>query len=66
MTQNEMKKVIIIGAGLGGLSAAISLAVIGYSVHLFEKNEKVGGKLNVLNKEGFCFDLGPSISPSRL
>jgi diapolycopene oxygenase len=61
MTQNKMKKVIIIGAGLGGLSAAISLALKGYSVHLFEKNERVGGKLNVLHKEGFSFDLGPSI-----
>ena len=61
MAQNNGKKVIVIGAGLGGLSAAISLAVKGYSVHVFEKNDKVGGKLNVLKKDGFSFDMGPSI-----
>jgi diapolycopene oxygenase len=61
MIQNKKKKIIVIGAGLGGLSAAISLAVKGYSVSVFEKNDKVGGKLNVLKKDGFSFDLGPSI-----
>lgn len=55
------KKVVVIGAGLGGLSAAISLASKGYEVSIFEKNKHVGGKLNVLKKDGFSFDLGPSI-----
>lgn len=55
------KKVVVIGAGLGGMSAAISLAAAGYAVEVFEKNEKVGGKLNLLQAEGFSFDLGPSI-----
>jgi diapolycopene oxygenase len=54
-------RIAIIGAGLGGLSAAISLRAAGYSVEIFEKNERVGGKLNVLEKDGFTFDLGPSI-----
>jgi len=53
--------IVIIGAGLGGLSAAISLATAGFGVDLLEKNDKVGGKLNVLEKDGFSFDLGPSI-----
>lgn len=61
MSSSNTRKVIIIGAGLGGLSAAISLATRGYSIHVFEKNDKVGGKLNVLKKDGFSFDLGPSI-----
>ncbi|BAC14415.1 phytoene dehydrogenase [Oceanobacillus iheyensis HTE831] len=56
-----MKKVIIIGGGLGGLSAAISMAQLGYSVELFEKNHHLGGKLNRLEQDGFGFDLGPSI-----
>ncbi|WP_018248882.1 phytoene desaturase family protein [Orenia marismortui] len=56
------KKVIIIGAGLGGISAAISLATEGFEVELYEKNDKIGGKLNILKKNGFSFDLGPSIS----
>ncbi|MGE9268678.1 MAG: phytoene desaturase family protein [Verrucomicrobiales bacterium] len=51
----------VIGGGLGGLSAAISLRAAGYEVDLFEKNEQLGGKLNVLEKDGFTFDLGPSI-----
>lgn len=54
-------KVAVIGAGLGGISAAISLAAEGYHVEVFEKNDHVGGKLNMLQKEGFSFDLGPSI-----
>jgi diapolycopene oxygenase len=53
--------IVVIGAGLGGLSAAISLASEGFSVDLLEKNDKVGGKLNILHKDGFAFDLGPSI-----
>lgn len=55
------KKIIVIGAGLGGLSAAISLRQAGYDVEIFEKNGKIGGKLNVLKERGFTFDLGPSI-----
>ena len=57
-----MKKVIVIGAGLGGMSAAISLAKESdYEVTLLEKNSHLGGKLNVLHQDGFTFDLGPSI-----
>lgn len=55
------KDIVVIGGGLGGLSAAISLAQEGYTVSLFEKNTHLGGKLNRLEKEGFGFDLGPSI-----
>ncbi|MDO9270186.1 MAG: phytoene desaturase family protein [Methylobacter sp.] len=61
MNNNNKPHVVVIGAGLGGLSAAISLATEGFSVDLLEKNDKVGGKLNVLKKDGFTFDLGPSI-----
>ena len=59
--EHKNRRVIVIGAGLGGLSAAISLASEGFSVDLVEKNDKVGGKLNILTKNGFTFDLGPSI-----
>ncbi|MEE7625033.1 phytoene desaturase family protein [Methylobacter sp. Wu8] len=61
MNDNNKPHIVVIGAGLGGLSAAISLATEGFSVDLLEKNDKVGGKLNVLEKDGFTFDLGPSI-----
>ncbi len=55
------KKVVVVGAGLGGLSAAISLRGEGFDVEIVEKNEKVGGKLNFKEIDGFGFDLGPSI-----
>jgi len=55
------KKISIIGAGLGGMSAAICCAAAGYDVTIYEKNDKVGGKLNMLERDGFGFDLGPSI-----
>ncbi|MDD5115082.1 MAG: phytoene desaturase family protein [Methylobacter sp.] len=58
---NKKQHIVVIGAGLGGLSAAISLTTEGFTVDLLEKNDKVGGKLNILEKDGFTFDLGPSI-----
>lgn len=54
-------KVLVIGTGLGGLSAAISLASAGKRVKIYEKNERIGGKLNLHKQDGFTFDLGPSI-----
>ena len=56
-----MKKVVVIGAGLGGLSAAIRLAKKGFSVTIVEQNNKTGGKANEINEEGFRFDTGPSL-----
>src|SRR5690554_812568 len=58
---SQVKKVIAIGGGLGGISAAITLAQLGYQVTLYEKNQHIGGKLNLLRQDGFSFDLGPSI-----
>ncbi len=55
------KTIVVIGGGLGGISAAIRLAQSGYHVDLFEKNTHIGGKVNRLETEGFGFDLGPSI-----
>jgi diapolycopene oxygenase len=55
------QRIVVIGAGLGGLSAAISLATEGHDVTIVEKNDKPGGKLNVAEEQGFRFDLGPSI-----
>lgn len=58
---NMKKKVIVIGAGLGGISTAIMLKINGYDVEIFEKNDKIGGKLNTIKEKGYTFDLGPSI-----
>ncbi len=57
----NQKQVVVIGAGLGGMSAAIMLARSGFQVTIFEKNAQIGGKLNLLETQGFSFDLGPSI-----
>lgn len=57
----EVNTAVVIGGGLGGLSAAISLAQSGFKVSLYEKNAHLGGKLNRLEQDGFGFDLGPSI-----
>ncbi|MCS7211963.1 MAG: phytoene desaturase family protein [Chloroherpetonaceae bacterium] len=57
------KKVIIIGAGLGGLAAAIRLAHRGYAVQVFERNATVGGKMQELYSPDGCyrFDTGPTL-----
>jgi len=55
------KSIIIIGAGIGGLSAAIRLAAQGYRVQILERQPQVGGKLNQLKHAGFSFDTGPSL-----
>ncbi|MHC5538201.1 phytoene desaturase family protein [Singulisphaera rosea] len=54
-------RVGVIGGGLGGLSAACTLAARGYEVVLFEANENFGGKAQVLESDGFRFDMGPTI-----
>ncbi len=60
-----MKKIIIIGAGLGGLSAAIRLAKLGFDVTVLEKNETVGGKVNFVEAGGYKFDTGASLLTMR-
>lgn len=51
----------IIGAGLGGLSAAIHLALRGMAVTVYESNATPGGKAAEVRKNGFRFDTGPSL-----
>ena len=51
----------VIGAGLGGLAAACTLAARGHKVILFEKNDWLGGKAAVLEEGGYRFDMGPTI-----
>ena len=56
----QNRKVTVIGAGFGGLSAAALLARDGFQVQLLEKNEQTGGRARVWKKNGFVFDMGPS------
>lgn len=55
-----MKKVIIIGAGYGGIALANILGKKGYEVHVYEKNNQPGGRVGSFRDEGFTFDTGPS------
>ena len=56
-----MKKVIIIGAGIGGLSTAARLLNDGYHVEIYEKNSTCGGKTNFIKFKDFKFDLTASL-----
>lgn len=56
-----MKKIAIIGAGTAGLASAIRLKALGYDVTIYEKNEKVGGRMYQIKEDGFTFDVGPTI-----
>lgn len=54
------KKVIIIGAGPGGLSSGMILAQKGLDVHIYEKKEIVGGRNGFINAGDYKFDIGPT------
>lgn len=56
-----MSRVVIIGAGVGGLATAIRLAAAGHEVVVHERSGVVGGKLGVHERDGYRFDTGPSL-----
>lgn len=55
------KKVIVIGAGVAGLSSAIRLQNAGYQVEIFEKEAMPGGKMHQIRENGYTFDVGPTL-----
>ena len=57
----KTKTVIVIGAGIGGLTAAIHLARRGLLVTVLEKNSRPGGRCNRLSRDGHHFDTGPTL-----
>ncbi len=57
----QSKKAIIIGSGVAGLASAVRLAVQGFEVEVYEKNNYPGGKLHAFEQDGFRFDAGPSL-----
>ena len=56
-----MRKVVIIGSGMGGLATALRLAHRGFEVEVLEKQSTPGGRSNLLAAEGYRFDMGPTI-----
>jgi phytoene desaturase len=56
-----MARVVVVGAGMGGLSVAARLATAGHDVQVCEQAPFVGGKLAAYARDGFTFDTGPSL-----
>ncbi|GGM60653.1 phytoene desaturase [Halarchaeum rubridurum] len=54
------RSVTVVGGGFGGLSAACYLADAGCDVTVVERNDQLGGRASVLERDGFRFDMGPS------
>lgn len=54
-------RVVVIGSGFGGLSAALRLRAQGHDVTIVERRDKPGGRAYVFEQDGFTFDAGPTI-----
>ena len=50
---NNIKRVIVIGSGFGGIAAALRLKAKGHDVTLIEKQNDLGGRARVFKKEGY-------------
>ena len=57
--------VVVIGAGLGGMAAAVRLAQAGYEVTVLEKNGQVGGQIRDFQAAGFRWSIGPPVFAAR-
>lgn len=56
-----MSRIVVVGAGVGGLAATARLAAAGHDVTVCEQAPEVGGKLGRISARGFTWDTGPSI-----
>lgn len=59
--EDTLSHIVVIGAGMGGMSAAARLQALGHKVVVIEQSAQYGGKLARYSKDGFVFDLGPSL-----
>jgi len=60
MEKSESADILIVGAGPGGLAAALLLAHSGLKVTILEKSDGVGGRTRLIHKDGFTYDRGPT------
>ncbi|MBN1388574.1 MAG: phytoene desaturase [Bacteroidales bacterium] len=56
----DRRKALVVGSGIAGLSTALRLVRRGYEVEIVEKNSRAGGRMNIIEKDGFTFDTGPT------
>ncbi|MEI6625335.1 MAG: NAD(P)-binding protein, partial [Thermoleophilia bacterium] len=56
-----MTRIVVVGAGVGGLGAGVRLAAAGCEVLVLEASAQVDGKLGIARSEGHTFDTGPSL-----
>ena len=56
-----MARVVVIGAGLGGLAAAAHLLGDGHEVTIIERDERPGGRAGLIERDGFRLDNGPTV-----
>jgi phytoene desaturase len=59
--KGKRDRIVIVGAGLSGLSAALRLAGAGHEVTILERESVPGGRNGLLKKEGYSFDTGPTV-----
>jgi phytoene desaturase len=60
-SHSDRTRIAVIGSGFGGLAEAVRLQSRGFDVTIFEKRERVGGRSYQLVKDGYTFDMGPSL-----
>ena len=65
MTSGRVAKVVVIGAGMGGLTAALLLANAGLNVTVLERAAKPGGKVSTAEVDGATIDVGPTVFTMR-
>jgi phytoene desaturase len=64
--QKSKQHIVVIGAGVGGLAAALIAKSKGYDVSVYEQSDTYGGKMGTLNLSGAIFDTGPSLATDVL
>lgn len=55
------KKILVIGAGFGGIASALRMRALGYDVTLIDRLSAIGGRAQVFNRGGFKHDAGPTV-----